>query len=252
MFKKELKEIFFTTTSILLSLVIVIILLKSGYINKIDINGPKGFIVSMWIVGMGILILANSYGMSLFKREYSDRAFEYLLTFPVSRAKILYWKSLPRLLFLVPLTLSFSIVVQLNIERFQPLTGFFCVIDPIYFSVWVLFLFITGLFLGLFEQKNIMAMVTIATLYGIVLISFGVHKVLKSIIKLSISQRYLDGLSISIGCLIVLAILGIPFYSAYKKFDMKSASVHSSRYAWKVFPFLSGIIIASAIVLIIF
>lgn len=65
-----------------------------------------------------IFIFAAYSGMALFLRERRDKSFEYMLTLPLSRLKLLALKMLPRVLVLALLTLSMAMFHEVTFYGF--------------------------------------------------------------------------------------------------------------------------------------
>ena len=105
--------------------------------------------------------------------------------------------------------------------------------------------------MGLFEQKNWIAVVTLTVFSSSILISLGVcKKIIRSIEPTIISGSYFTGLIFIFGILIILFLLGMAFFIVYRKFDMKSPALYARRYAFIVLPPLVSLILVSIYLLI--
>jgi ABC-type transport system involved in multi-copper enzyme maturation permease subunit len=254
MFKKEFRDILKPTLLRLSVLLIVPLLaLFKVPIRKISlflfagvfrfIKGPA-YHVDIYMIGfiflLGIMIfwIANFYGTNAFKGEHKDRAFEYLLSFPFSKSRILLYKLVPRFAVVVVLTAVYEIFAFRYLVPLEDIRGgLFFIVDPVFFPFWVLFFLMAGFFLGLFEQKNWIAVVTLSVFLAVIFISIGLCKsVLRAIEPEILYRSYFTGLSFLVGVFVILMVLGAAFFVVYRKFDMKSPGRYAQRYAFIVLP----------------
>ena len=105
--------------------------------------------------------------------------------------------------------------------------------------------------MGLFEQKNWIAVVSLTVFYSSILISLGVcTRIIRSIESKIIFGSYFTGLSFIFGTLIILFVLGIAFFIVYRKFDMKSPLLYARRFAFIVLLPLVSLTLVSIYLLI--
>ena len=87
MIKKEFREIIFPAVFRLgISLVPVLVLVILKTITGSDSNILVG---TACFFGIGVYWVANHYGTQVFNSEFKDRAFEYLLSLPHSKYRLL-------------------------------------------------------------------------------------------------------------------------------------------------------------------
>jgi hypothetical protein len=153
---------------------------------------------------------------------------------------------------LLLLTILYEILAFYYVVPMRQVQGpLFFFIDPVFFPVWVLFFLVAGFFLGLFEQKNWIAVVTFLTFFSTILISLGLCKAfLRSVDPGIVLKSHFTGLSFLFGVILVLLVLGTAFFMVYRKFDMKSPALHARRFAFRVLPPLVLLTLSSIYLLI--
>ena len=215
---------------------------------------PEDIYISSFVFLLALMIFwtANHFGSNAFREEYRDRAFEYLLSFPFSKSRIFLFKFIPRVSILVVLVALYEVLAFFYVIPMRDIQGaLFFLIDPVFFPFWVVFFFLGGFFVGLFEQKNWIAVVTLTVFSSSILISLGVCKrIIRSIEPTIISGNYFTGLIFIFGILFILFLLGMAFFIVYRKFDMKSPALYARRYAFIVLPPLVSLILVSIYLLI--
>ena len=265
MLKKELRDIFKPAAGILsiLSIVPLLALLNVSlhgtlYLVTVRVyrilkavNGNMYVLSFLFLLGVLVLWIANILGLSSFKYEYKDKAFEYLFSFPVSKYRILRDKLLSRFVVLAVLVAIYEVLALLFFVELRPVQGsLFFFFDPVFFPVWALFFFLASFFIGLFEQKNWIAVISLVTFMGTILTSLAVQTLIKASGTAALRGSNLNGISFLLGTLIILGILGTAFFTVYKKFDMKSSGIHSRRFTLLTLPPLLFLIIAGFFILL--
>lgn len=254
MIKKEFRDIIQFTLLLLACLLIVPLLV----LFRISITGVVNFLVvslfpilksgagNMYMTGFTfhlgfiIFLIANHYGFHAFHSEHKDRAFEYLLSFPFSKYRILLYKLIPRIGILFLLTILYEALAFYYLIPLRSIQGgLFFLMDPVFFPFWVLFVLAAGFFVGLFEQKNWIAVVSLMVFLGFIFISLGIKTIMPSVSSGMAQNIYLNGLSFVLGTLVIMVVLGTCFLLVYRKFDMKSNSIFARRFAGFVLPLLT-------------
>ncbi len=112
------------------------------------------YICSLWA--------ANYIGLSTFRAEFRDQAFEYLFSFPLSKGGLLLRKLLPRILLLAVILLFYLLLwksagLAADFDRlpFQ---------SPLTYLSWFFFLFSAGFFLSPVDWGNLRSLVLPAVL----------------------------------------------------------------------------------------
>jgi len=117
------------------------------------------YICSLWA--------ANYIGLSTFRTEFRDQAFEYLFSFPLSKGGLLLRKLLPRILLL-----AIMIALYLLLWNSAGLAADFGRLPfqaPQTYLIWLGFLFLAGFFLSPFNWGNLRPAIMPA-----ILIVFGI------------------------------------------------------------------------------
>jgi len=149
-------------------------------------------------------------GATIFQAEKKDRAFEYLLSLPLTRKKILWNKLLPRLAFIL------GLILVLFIVQGGP--------SALSLGITMLVLFSASVFLSLPVDSVIIAFLGVAMLYYLfrlcaqLIYYLMIHLWRAHILSYNPMEEYS---SQGIAALIVLVPLGIAFWKTYKNFDLK-------------------------------
>jgi ABC-type transport system involved in multi-copper enzyme maturation permease subunit len=264
MIKKEFMDIikpFLVRLSPLVLVPLVYIFkIPTTYIYRIPFIFPLSFLKSttdhdvvllfIFLLGLITFLNANYLGVNIFAGEHRDKSFEYLLSFPFSKKRILFNKLVPRIVLLAAATAVYEILAFIYLVPLRSLQGsLYFFVDPLFFPLWVLFFFLGGVFVGLFEQKNWTAVVMAVTLIATGWFSIASGTVIRRMLPGTFQGFYLPGVSMGIGVLVILSILGIAFWSVYQRFDAKSMELHAKRYAVRVLPAMTILIAVSVAVL---
>jgi ABC-type transport system involved in multi-copper enzyme maturation permease subunit len=265
MIKKEFRDIIQFTLLVLTGLFIVPLLA----LFKVSITGIVNFLVISlfpilksgtgniymtsftFLLGFIIFLTANNYGFHAFRCEHKDQAFEYLLSFPFSKYRALLYKLIPRVAILFFLILLYEALAFYYLMPLRSIQGaLFFLMDPVFFPFWVLFILAAGFFVGLFEQKNWIAVVSLMVFLGFIFISLGIKTIIRSISPGMAQSIFLSGISFVLGTLVIMVVLGTGFLLVYRKFDMKSNSIFAGRFARFVLPALASLTALSIYLLI--
>ncbi len=229
MLKKEFAAI---GLPVLTRLTVVLILPTAFWLAKKEF-GSSVAILLIICLNVGIAWTANHLGLSAFKSERNDRAWEYLLTFPYSRRRILLNKTAPRLLVLAGLVGAYSLIVPWvtgtvsNPAVPSPFKGssFEVFMSPWPITLLSLMLFVTGLSLSLFDLRS---MRILAGLPGYLLFVLMVEA---GWARLYLPEQATGLLpNWNLAALFVTAIAGISFWLVFRRFDLREEAAHRRRY----------------------
>lgn len=161
----------------------------------------------MAVSNITVFIFAAYSGMALFLREKRDNSFEYMLTLPVSRFKLLAIKMAPRLLVLAGLTGLMAIFYEATFNGL--------ILPLLYFHLGMVFL-------SLAFTRSYFAGFIAAFLLGFVY-TLGQRVVSVSLFLLGGKNYYrLDYINPSLlTVLLVLIPLAVSFIWVFKKLDLK-------------------------------
>ena len=265
MILKEFRDILkFTFIPFILLLILLLLsffrtmfnlLFKLLFINifkVVNTNTKNDFMVFfIFMFGVIIYLIASQYGFGSFSFEHKDSALEYILSFPVSRNRLIMNKIIPRMILLGSLILLYEILGIIYIIPIRSIQGkLFFLFDPVFVPVCVLFIFFASFFLGLFEQKNWVAIVNLLTFISWILVSLGFRKIISSTIPAISNKLYINGSGFTLGATMLLFILGISFFKIYKRFDAKSLNIHGKRFVLYVIPSLIILSMGSLIIIL--
>lgn len=179
------------------------------------------------IAGGMLLMVPFGSGNRLLYNEFRFKALEYILTFPLSLRRILLEKLLARIVVLGPAALIFMIYVGHFSERISQHSGmFYVVLRPAFFPFWMALLLLNGFFLSLFEMKNIMALVSLANLFALVLIPLALFRLLKHF-AIALSPQTMALLAIGSGLALTTTILAGVFFKLLPRFDLAAPNRYS-------------------------
>ena len=202
----------------------------------------------MQVATYGILLLCASYfsALYLFGREFRERALEYMLTFPLGRGRLLAEKSLARLVVIAP---AFAIYIAMGAGRHFPITepsGLF--LNPRFFGVWIILLFLCGLFLSLFEMKNAAAFLSLASFLPVFLVPKALEKAMPVLSAAPAAGRFLATAS---GMAAVCLILGVFFFRIFSKYDLAAPRRYARRTGWRLISIFVAMSLVSLAVLFV-
>jgi hypothetical protein len=247
MIKKELKEIIFpalTRLSIILIPAPLLLIVGAETSHVIDILK-----MTAATLAVSILWVANNYGNHVFKSEYQDHAFEYLLSFPLSKAKIIYNKLVPRTAILSGLAVFYECSLLLLWLNDVPLSrGFLAFpLNPVFFPLWVIFFLFTGFCLGLVEQRNLRALANFLIFLCYIFISLGAFPALR---YLDIFQgEFRFAACFAIGALTIIAIMGTAFISVFKTFDLRMVKSYGKKILFRTLPLILLLTVIGVVIL---
>jgi len=265
MLKKEFRDIMKPVLAILSILLIVplLALLKLPlndtfrfvtirvYRIVTSVTGNVYLLSFIFLFGALIFWIANMSGFSTFKYEHKDRAFEYLLAFPLSRTRILQYKILTRLSVILTFVALYEVLAFLFLTGLRSVQGsLFFLFDPLFFPLWVVFIFLTGFFISLFEQKNWIAVISLIIFIATVVISLAIRILIISGSGAALRSSSLNGTAATVAALIILGILAAAFFPVYRRFDVKSAHIHGRRFTLRVLPPLLLLIIFGLVIIL--
>lgn len=162
------------------------------------------------------ILYANAFGsgLYLFRSEHKDQAWEYLLTLPHGRWRLLGWKTAPRLLLLAPQMVVYLALGGSRQHHF--------LLHPGWMGLWLLLLLVLGMSLSLFEQKNTMAVLSLCVFYAIVFLFLAVRRLLP---ELPAEQA-------AWCAALPIVILALAFIREYRRFDLAAQGRRSGIFVW--------------------
>ena len=114
-------------------------------------------------------------------------------------------------------------------------SGFFYIfLRPTFFPIWVVLLLLNGFFPSLFEMKNIMALVSLANMYVLVMVPLALVRILKHF-SVTLDPQTMDLLAIGSGLLLTNLILAAAFFKLLPRFDLAAPRRYSMVFGWFLF-----------------
>jgi len=164
-----------------------------------------------------VFVYAAYSGVTIFQAEKKDRAFEYVLSIPVSKLKILKSKILPRIL---SLTFLYLLLIILTDNRST----------SIYEGLFIYYIFFISLFLSFTIDSVIIGFLGISLLFG--LYFFSAQSISYIAWKIHLIPSIYSGrlLTQIISALLLLTPFGIAFWKIYKNLDAKPLKLQLKPY----------------------
>ena len=240
MLKKEFRYILkpaLTTISVLLIMLLLFRFnldwLISGFRSKSGLMAEMGMSnhFDLFIAALIITFTSGGFGLGIFKSEHEDKAFEYLFSSPLSKARIIALKVIPRLVALIPFFLIYLLSFLPHTKNVVFSTsGGTTLFNPLLFLFWILFIFFVSMFFSIFSQKNWVAVTSLVTLLSVFIFPAAIKSFfMKGGIQAG-NYDAIRGVSFIIGLLLVFLITSTAFYVSFKSFDVKEQSFRGDKF----------------------
>jgi hypothetical protein len=202
---------------------IVFVLFFIAYIlDRTVIHTDWEFLVVFNVVFLTTIVLfAVHAGTSIFHCENKDRAFEYLLSLPLSRMKIVLYKILPR--FAILILLLGGLMISYGLEPTLRHTGN------------LIFLFFISVFISIEIISALVGFVGVGLFYLVFQLSTNIMNYFAY--KLNIINYFKNNfLGIILSAAFLLIPFGLSFWITFKNFDLKPLKYHIKAYYYIAFP----------------
>jgi len=176
-----------------------------------------------------VLIYTVYSGLTLFQSEKRDRAFEYLLSMPISKSKIILLKIVARLISLLFLILILTFLMDFN--TFQGS------------AVWLIFLFFISVSFSIVIDSIILGFIGVSLIFQVYVLNSNVLHFVISKTNIEGSLDHLAFLIPALSALLFLIPFGISFWLTFKKMDLKPLKLQIKPYYYIAFPALCAIVI---------
>lgn len=210
--------------------------------------------VRTWVpllLGPLALLRGFSHGYNLFAREFREQALEYLLTAPRPFLRVVADKVAARLLVQAPALLGFLVLALWQRAALAALLGPFGVLlDPRFFPGWYLLFFAAGTFMSPFAPRNMHALVSLATLYALVLPTIAASR----LVALPVGAgpgSWPFFLRAAGGMVPAVTVLGLAFFSVAKRFHLATGERYAKVYGLRTLLPLTALAAASTLMLIL-
>jgi len=218
-----LKKEFLDALKKLLECLLVLLAIPLAIVwDKFVIHFGWSFLDIFKFVFAATIIVYSPYsGATIFQSEKKDRAFEYLLSLPLPRLKIIIYKVAPRIVFLMLL-----LVVSV----------FFSVFNNIWTAGLIfIILFLISLLLSIVLSSVIIGLIEVGLLYVLIHLNDITINVL--LWKLKIANDIFPSFPTRLfSAALVLVPLGIAFWLTFKNLDVKSFKLQMRPYLFIALP----------------
>jgi len=222
MLKKEILD----ALKKLIECLIVLVAIPIGFVwDRLFINFRWDFSDIIYAVFIVTVVVYSIYsGATIFQSEQKDRAFEYLLSMPLTRVKIIIYKIFPRISIL-----ALMIIVLAIFSGFK--------IDSIY-VIQLLFIFLISTFISFTISSVIMGFIGVLLLYMVFYFTLRILSfvALKHHIFSNISAGSL--LIHLLSAFILLIPFGVAFWKTIKNLDVKPLKLQMQPYYYIALPSL--------------
>ncbi len=172
-------------------------------------------------------------GITILQAEKKDRAFEYLLSMPISRSKIMLIKIFSRLTILLLLIFILNFVMDSQ--------------SYLIVSLWLAGLFVASVTLSFVIDSIFLGIISAFITIGIISLNYGILFFFSCKLGITEPNLHLDLLSMLVSAFLLLVPFFISFWLTFKKLDVKPMKMQLQPYYYIAFPAL--VIILSNIVL---
>jgi len=247
MLKKEINEIVKQTMFLI---GVLFVYLTIMYTIEVVTGGDSDFFKYFQIFyQIYIFVFSFFLGLSLFSYEIRNGGFEYLLTLPVTRTKLLLIKILPRLVMLIILYLGYMVLLGLSTTK--P----FVIPPELFNSLYFSLFFISTAFSvmrGNFVANSLltMFMFTLFILAGNLVVwfvetnHFGVESFKISLFVMEGNFPFHSYTIYILSTLLALPFVASLFYG-FKKYDIRTSGRYIKRFVVMFIPlFIAGMIIS--------
>jgi hypothetical protein len=243
MIKKEFRDIAGPTLIKLSTLILIPV------IKLIDILfvGTAIDYIEVTITWIGVLIfwISIDYCTKFFKFENNDHSWEYLLSLPISRRRILFIKLFPRL---VNISILFTVyLTALKLFPDQVTVNKFDILHPYFLIPLSLAYIINGpiFCMGKIKDKYLL---TILNYISIGFMTVVIYLYLKSIyVKIYDEYPFLGSIFTAIA--IITALISIIYIKYFKVFDLKPSHIHGRLFTRLAMPYLLFVILICALMI---
>jgi len=248
MLKKEFKEIIKQATLFFLLMGFLILVFKiRSVFGDYKFNFTEYFLIFYQLF---IFIFSFFFGISMFSNEIRNNGFEYMLTLPFSRAKLLMIKILPRLAVLILLYLVYLILLSLSAS--DPFLITPVLFNSLYFSLFLVstsFSVLRGNFVAnsLFTLFSFFFLIVAANLIAwlVTINYFGKSMSFKlSVFTVEGHYPFNSDMVPVLGFLLAIPFTISLFYG-FKKYDIRSPKRYMKRFSILFVPlFLAGMLLS--------
>ncbi len=205
---------------VLLSVTLSAIPLSAHLLPGLSLKQPGGdFPVFVMIFGFSVLLVIHQLAYSLFCRERRTKAFEYYLTLPWCKWRLLGWKIGTRLMMAFPFWVTYMILARFYLHDPFFDEYLFFMNHPVYMQFTLLFMLGGGFFTSLHEQRNWGALVFLLLFYDLVLGTVALDRLLADF---GLTPIHRHGLAFAASVLFCMALLMVPFLTVFKRSDLRS------------------------------
>lgn len=244
MIKKEFKDIIGPTLA-RLSILILLPIIK--LINDCII-GPVFDFRKVFLTCFGLVIywISFDYYIKFFKYENNDHAWEYLLSLPMNRRRILFIKLFPRF---VCLGVLFSIYVITAHLTGGLSTKESDIIYPLLLLSAILIVLINSPVFGIIKFKNSPLLLLMD--YSLIGLATWIISSPTGFPFTTESSEYSFIKSMIFVTVIISVILFIFFMKYFKSYDLKPASIHGRQFTRYAMPYMASLLLIFIIIIIL-
>ncbi len=191
-------------------------------LNYFSIDGKDYLEVLLFFIWLITLLSSVFLGTSGFEYERRNDAFEYMLTFPFTKIKIITYKLFARLIILFVLISLFEFLYY-----FSSFFKKYSLFNPFYFPLICVLLFFLSFSFSLFEIRDLMALLVFFVYIGIFSLTFFLKR--KGFyLEMAKIKPFFSSFAISLGVFAGISFSGLIL--TFKKFDISPFKKHLIRF----------------------
>jgi len=231
MWKKELRSLILPVLIRLSLLVVPFVFAAVRWFTHGTLPSLRGMLMSELIIfWVSVLWVANHLGIQTFRAEFRDKAFEYFLSLPFTRPRLLAFKLVPRLAVLAILVTIYEVCLFMLNPTGEKLID---IVHPVYYPIWVLLIFFFGFLLSFLESPNTRALGNFVIFFYFFMIDIGMITLMS---KLEIGLgNGIDAVPFMASGALILLIMGTAFFRIALKFDLRAPTCFARSYLRAVF-----------------
>lgn len=222
MFRKECREIWWP---VLLRLLVVLVLplsmLAASVLERGRAGGQAAFLSLISTFQIFLIWVANYLGVTSFKSEYENKAFEYWLTLPQRSLRRIVRKTAARLITILLFSALFTAIYFIGSQRAEsPSIATYAILRPVIICPLTVLIYMNGCLCGFLDSRNLRALFNVVTFFSWLPISMGLARLPLPLLRdrpaISVTVNTFAGL------LLVILLSAGSLWPAARKLDLRS------------------------------
>ncbi|MDH4196381.1 MAG: hypothetical protein OEW05_03135, partial [Candidatus Aminicenantes bacterium] len=165
--------------------------------------------------------ITNYLGVTFFRSEHEDKAFEYWLTFPHRPFRKLAGKAAARLIMVLLFSAIYTTIYFIGSQRAgSRFSADNVILKPFFICPLAVLIFINSGLCGFLESRNLRALFNVATFFSWLAISMGISRLTLPILRdMPVTSLVVNTFA---GLLLVILLSAGSLYATARKLDLRS------------------------------